>query len=930
MAKTLVIVESPAKARTIERILKGGYEVMASYGHIRDLPESADEIPDEIRKKKWGRLGVDTDGDFKPYYVVPSDKRKHVQALRTALKGASQLYLATDPDREGESISWHLKEILKPKVPVKRIVFHEITEQAIREAVKDAQDVNENLVRAQESRRILDRLYGYTLSPVLWKKVQTGLSAGRVQSVAVRLIVDREEERLAFRAAGYWDLDARLSGDGRGFSATLTRLGDARVATGKDFDATGALTGNNVRLLSEDDARTLVDRLRARLPWTVTSVDEKPGVERPAPPFTTSTLTQEASRKLGFSTERTMQAAQRLFQDGHISYHRTDSTTLSEKALAESATAIRELFGDGYYDGPRRYATKVKNAQEAHEAIRPSDFQSTPTSLEGTLDRDDLRVYELIWKRTMASQMVDARVLRTSIEISAGRNGETAIFSASGKVIEFAGFRRAYVEGSDDPVAELGEQENALPKLSVGDIVAGDTTARLHLLDLEAKGHETTPPARYTEASLIKELERLGIGRPSTYASTIGTIERRGYIFRQGKALVPSFTAFAVTRLLRTHFSDLIDVAFTAEMEEDLDEISRGEREWLDFIREFYRGDRHHRGLEDAAKQAEERADYPLIDVGGDPDSGQPIRVRVGRYGPFLQLGEGGPGNTASLPPNLAPADLNVEKAMTLIRAKAEGPRTLGTHPATGQNVYVIHGRFGPYVQLGENPEKGSKDKPKRSSLLPTMGESTVTLDEAVQLLDLPRELGPHPESGEPVVAGLGRFGPYVKHGDDYRSLDASDGLFTIELARALELFAQPKRAGRRQAAAKRVIAKIDQPDGGAPLQVLEGRYGPYITDGEVNASVPKGMDPATLSLEDARALLEARRGAAPATRRGRAAAPARRRKTAPDHEAGELVAAAAAVRAPKTSRVKGGKEPVAAPARASHKKPVGRKRSRA
>jgi DNA topoisomerase-1 len=909
MAKTLVIVESPAKARTIERILKGGYEVLASYGHIRDLPESADEIPDEIRKKKWGRLGVDTDGDFKPYYVVPSDKRKHVQALKAALKGASQLYLATDPDREGESISWHLKEILKPKIPVKRIVFHEITEQAIREAVKDAQDVNENLVRAQESRRILDRLYGYTLSPVLWKKVQTGLSAGRVQSVAVRLIVDREEERLAFRAASYWDLDAQLSGDGRQFSATLTRLGESRVATGKDFDATGAQTGNNVRRLDEGEARTLVDRLKTRLPWKVSAVDEKPGVERPAAPFTTSTLTQEASRKLGFSTERTMQAAQRLFQEGHISYHRTDSTTLSEKALAESADAIRELFGDGYYDGPRRYATKVKNAQEAHEAIRPSNFQSTPTSLEGTLDRDDLRVYELIWKRTMASQMVDARVLRTSIEISAGANGEAAVFSASGKVIEFAGFRRAYVEGSDDPIAELGEQESALPKLSVGDIVSGDAQARLHLVDLEAKGHETTPPPRYTEASLIKELERLGIGRPSTYASTIGTIERRGYVFRQGKALVPSFTAFAVTRLLRTHFSDLIDVAFTAEMEEDLDEISRGEREWLDFIRQFYRGDRHHRGLEDAAKQAEERADYPLIDVGQDPDSGQPIRVRVGRYGPFLQLGEGGPGNTASLPPTLAPADLSADKAMTLIRAKAEGPRALGTHPATGQSIYVIHGRFGPYVQLGENPEKGSKEKPKRSSLLPTMSESTVTFDEAVRLLELPRELGTHPESEQPVVAGLGRFGPYIKHGDDYRSLEASDDLFAIDLPRALELLAAPKRSGRRQAAARRVIAKIEQPDGAAALQVLEGRYGPYITDGEVNASVPKGMDPATLSLDDALALLEARRGAAPVGRKGRRVA---------------------AVRKAKPARTRMAKEPVAAAAGPSPKKAAGRKRPRA
>lgn len=879
MAKTLVIVESPAKARTIERILKGEYEVMASYGHIRDLPESADEIPDEIRKQKWGRLGVDTDNDFKPYYVVPQDKKKHVTALKAALKGATRVFLATDPDREGESISWHLKEILKPKVPVKRIVFHEITEEAINAAVEDAHDVNENLVRAQESRRILDRLYGYTLSPVLWKKVQTGLSAGRVQSVAVRLIVDREEERQAFRAASYWDLEARLSGEGKPFTATLQRLGDARVATGKDFDELGKLTGKNARILSEQDATVLTDALRHHLPWRVSAVDEKPGVERPAPPFTTSTLTQEASRKLGFSTERTMQAAQRLFQDGHISYHRTDSTTLSDKALTESASAIRELFGAEYYGAPRRYATKVKNAQEAHEAIRPSNFASTPASLERLIDRDDLRLYELIWKRTMASQMVDARVLRTSVEISAESGaGETAIFTTSGKVIEFAGFRRAYVEGSDDPAAELGEQETALPKLTVGEPVVAAAAARLHLLSLEPQGHETAPPARYTEASLIKELERLGIGRPSTYAATIGTIERRGYIFRQGKALVPSFTAFAVTRLLRTHFGDLINVEFTAEMEEDLDEISRGEREWLDFIRQFYRGDSHHRGLEDAVKQAEEKADYPLIEVGDDPASGLPIRVRVGRYGPFLQLGAGGPGNTASLPPTLPPADLTVDKAMAMIRAKAEGPRTLGVDPDSGQNVYVINGRFGAYVQLGENPEKGVKEKPRRSSLLPSMSESSVTLDEAVSLLRLPRELGAHPESTHVVVAGLGRFGPYVKHGDDYRSLEASDDLFAVDLARALELFAAPKRAGRRQAAARKVIAKIEVPEGVA-LQVLEGRYGPYVTDGETNASVPKGLDPATLTLDDARALLEARRGAAP--RKGRRGAPARGKKKA-------------------------------------------------
>jgi DNA topoisomerase I len=873
MAKTLVIVESPTKARTIERILKDGYEVLASYGHVRDLPESASEIPEEIKKKKWGRLGVDTDGDFTPFYVIPNDKKKHVQALRAAMKGASQVFLATDPDREGESISWHLKEILKPKVPVKRIVFHEITAEAINDAVKNAQDLDENLVRAQESRRILDRLYGYTISPVLWKKVQTGLSAGRVQSVAVRLIVDREEERLAFRAATYWDVEAKFSSEGREFPATLARVGKERVATGKDFDEKGVFTGKNARVLQEEDTRALVDALWQHLPWRVSAVDEKPGVERPASPFTTSTLTQEASRKLGFSTERTMQAAQRLFQEGHISYHRTDSTTLSDKALGESAAAIQEMFGGEYYAGPRRYATKVKNAQEALEAIRPANFASTPASMEKTLDRDDLRVYELIWKRTMASQMVDARVLRTTVEITGtGVDGEPAAFTASGKAIEFAGFRRAYVEGSDDPAAELEEQETVLPKLTVGELVQRDTPgappARVQAVSLEPKRHDTAPPARYTESSLIKELERLGIGRPSTYAATIGTIERRGYIFRQGKALVPSYTAFAVTRLLRGHFNDLVDVAFTAEMEEDLDQISRGERDWLDFIRQFFRGDKHHRGLEDAVKQANENADYPLIDVGVDQESGEGVRVRIGRYGPFLQQGEGGPGKTASLPPNQPPADLTVEKAMALIRAKAEGPRSLGVDPKTGMNVYAIHGRFGAYVQLGETPDKGSKEKPKRSSLTGAQTESTVTLEEALKLLELPRELGADPDTGEVIVAGLGRFGPYVKKGDDYRSLAAEDDLFTVDLARALALFAEPKRGGRRQMT-KRVIIQLDAPDGGKPIQVLEGRYGPYVTDGETNASIPRGTDPKTVTLAAARELIEARAGAPPREKRG-------------------------------------------------------------
>ncbi|HUR34978.1 MAG TPA: type I DNA topoisomerase [Vicinamibacterales bacterium] len=881
MAKTLVIVESPAKARTIQRFLDSkDFDIQASFGHVRDLPESADEIPEEIKKKKWGRLGVDTDNDFKPYYVVPNDKRKHVQALKAALKGASEVFLATDPDREGESISWHLKEVLKPKVPVKRIVFHEITESAILEAVKDAHDVNENLVRAQESRRILDRLYGYTLSPVLWKKVQTGLSAGRVQSVAVRLIVDREKERIAFSTALYWDLDARLSGGGREFGAALARIGTDRVASGKDFDANGKFIGKNARVISGEVADALVVALRSNLPWTVTAVEEKPGFERPAPPFTTSTLTQEASRKLGFSASRTMQAAQSLFQDGHISYHRTDSTTLSDKALAESAAAIREMFGDSYYAGARRYATKVKNAQEAHEAIRPANFTATP-ALAG-LTGDDFRLYELIWKRTMASQMVDARVLRTTVEITGmGINGEPAVFTASGKAIEFAGFRRAYVEGSDDPAAELEDQETVLPKLVVGARVtaAGAADTDLVLLALESKKHETTPPARYTEASLIKKLEDEGIGRPSTYAATIGTIERRGYIFRQGKALVPSYTAFAVTHLLGEHFGDLVDLKFTALMEDDLDEISRGEREWLHFIEEFYRGDANHRGLEVAAKQAEERADYPLIDIGVDPESNDPIRVRIGRFGAFLQLGEGGPGKTASLPPNMPPADLSVEKAMALIKAKAEGPRLLGTDPATGQHVYAIHGRFGAYVQLGETPDKGSKEKPRRSSLIGDMTESSVTLEEALKLLQLPRELGTHPETGAAVVAGLGRFGPYVKHGDDFRSLEDEEELFTADLARALQLFSEPKRSRRRQASRK-VIALIERP-GGEPLEVLEGRFGPYVTDKTTNASVPRGVDPKTLTFEAANDLLEARRSAPPREPRGRTAVTRTRKKTA-------------------------------------------------
>ena len=886
MAKTLVIVESPAKARTLSRFLGVRYRVEASYGHVRDLPDSADQVPEEIRRKKWGRLGVDTDGDFKPYYVIPADKKKYVQALKLALKDASEVVLATDPDREGESISWHLLEVLKPKVPVRRIHFHEITESAIREALATVDSVDQNRVRAQETRRILDRLFGYTLSPVLWKKVQTGLSAGRVQSVAVRLIVEREEERRAFRAGVYWDLDARLRGRDREFTATLVRIGADRVAIGKDFDAaTGQLApGAKARLLTEADGRSLVEALKAHLPWTVTSVEERPFTQRPAPPFTTSTLQQEANRKLGFSADRAMQIAQRLFQgvelsdgrmEGLITYHRTDSTTLSEKALGEAGSAINQMFGAEYYRGPRQYQTKVRNAQEAHEAIRPTEFVLTPEQVRRQIDADDLRLYDLIWKRTIASQMADARLQRTTVEITAnGANGEPCVFTASGKAIEFAGFLRAYVEGSDDPASDLGDQESILPKCAVGDRVdrspAGD--GRLMLLQLEPKRHETTPPPRYTEASLVKTLEEDSIGRPSTYAPTIATIQKRGCVFRQGKALVPSFTAFAVTTLLRDHFGDYVDVGFTAKMEEDLDEISNGERDWLDFLRAFYRdGDGDRRGLEGAVSDEEGLIAYPLFEVGADP-AGQPIRVRVGRYGPFLQLGEGGSGNTASLSPALPPADLTVEKAIAILRAKAEGPRLLGTDPDTGKNVYVINGRFGTYVQRGETPEKGHTEKPRRSSLTSGLLESTVTLDDALKLLSLPRELGVHPQSGHPIVAGLGRYGPYVKHGDDYRSLESEDELFTVDLEASLALLAAPKKHGRRRGEAKRVIRQLDASDGGAPLQVLEGRYGPYVTDGTTNASVPRGIDLATLTLEEARALIAARADAPPREGRRRAA----------------------------------------------------------
>jgi len=891
MAKPLVIVESPAKAKTLSRFLGGKFRVEASIGHVRDLPERASEVPKEIKDKPWGRMAVDVDGDFTPYYVVPLSKRKRISELKAAVKEASEVLLATDPDREGESISAHLQEVLQPKVPTRRIVFHEITEEAVREAIANARDVDHHLVKAQEGRRILDRLFGYTLSPVLWKKVGTGLSAGRVQSVAVRLIVEREEERRAFHKASFWDLEARIAADGREFTATLVRLGDRRIASGKDFDAaTGKLKESTARLLTEADAGALAADLRGRLPWAVTAVEERPQTQRPSPPFTTSTLQQEANRKLGFSADRTMKAAQGLHDEGFISYHRTDSTTLSQKALGEAAKAIKDIYGAEFHTGTRQYQTKVRNAQEAHEAIRPTDFDRRPQQMSG-LDVDELRIYELIWKRAIASQMADARLLRTSVEITAPSGQGDGVFTASGKAIQFAGFLRAYVEGSDDPAAALDDQETILPTLSRGQPIGAEGAAGATLARLDSKGHETTPPARYTDASLVKRLEDEGIGRPSTYASIIKTILGRGYVFRQGKALIPSFTAFAVTSLLRSHFSDYVDLGFTAEMEEDLDQIASGERTSFDFVRDFYRGVNGRPGLEQRA-QSDDQIPYPAVDVGIDPATDLPIRVRIGRFGPFLARGEGGDGHTASLPDEVAPADFTVGQAVDLLNAKAEGPRSLGVHPTTAEQVYLLTGRYGPYVQLGEMPEKGAKGakapKPKRASLPKTLfGESTLTLDQALQLLSLPRQVGVHPDDGKPIVANFGPYSPYVKHNTDFRSLDSEAAVFEVTLDQAVELFRQPKQS-RRQSVSRTVLNALGaRPGTEKAMQVLSGRYGPYVTDGTTHASLPKSADPAKITIAEAEELLKAREAMGPPQKKGarKGAGGARRpaaRKSAP------------------------------------------------
>lgn len=844
---TLVIVESPTKAKTIRNYLPSGYRVEASMGHVRDLPRSASEIPASVKGEKWAQLGVNPEADFEPLYVVPSDKKKVVKSLKEALKNADELVLATDEDREGESISWHLLQVLKPKVPIKRMVFHEITEEAIQAALENCRDIDDQLVRAQETRRILDRLVGYTLSPLLWKKIAWGLSAGRVQSVAVKLLVERERDRRAFRRGSYWDLKAQLLKDADAFDAKLVTLDGKRLATGSDFDEnTGQIaTGRDVVLLNEAEAIALQARLRDGA-WTVANLEERPSTRKPSPPFTTSTMQQEANRKLRLSARDTMRVAQSLYEQGYITYMRTDSVHLSQQAISAARNCVEQKYGSDYLSPkPRQYATKSKSAQEAHEAIRPAG-QTFRTPQDTGLSGRELSLYDLIWKRTVATQMAEARQTNITVQIEV----DNATFRASGKRIDFPGFFRAYVEGSDDPDAALENQEVILPRLVEGDAV--------NCRELEAVGHETQPPARYTEATLVKTLESEGIGRPSTYASVIGTIIDRGYVTANGNSLTPTFTAFAVTDLLSKHFPDLVDVGFTARMEHTLDEISTGGVDWLPYLKAFYSGDD---GLETQVHQREDQID-PAEARTVDLD-GLEAKVRIGRYGPYVETeDESGPVK-ASVPVDVSPADLDADQVTLLLKQKIEGPEKLGFHPETGEPIYVLIGAYGPYVQLGDATEE--QPKPKRASLPKGNKIEDVTMEMAVGLLSLPRILGPHPESGKPIKAGLGRFGPYVVHdqgkdGKDYRSLKADDDVLTVSFERAMELLSQPKSGrGRRKAEPLKELGK--HPDDDEMLAVYKGPYGLYVKHGKINAGLPEGKTQDDITLEEAIALINAKAG---------------------------------------------------------------------
>jgi DNA topoisomerase-1 len=856
MPKPLVIVESPAKARTIAGFLGKDFEVESSVGHIRDLPQSAADVPAAYKGEPWARLGVDTDNDFKPLYVVSRGKKDVVKTLKAKLKNASEVYLATDEDREGESIAWHLMEVLSPRVPVKRMVFHEITPQAIERAVREWRDLDRRLVDAQEARRILDRLYGYEVSPVLWKKVMPKLSAGRVQSVATRILVERERARMRFTAAGWWDVEGSFAKDEASFGGVLASVDGKRVVSGKDFDETGVLTTDDVVRLDEDGATGLAGRVRDAA-FTVRSVEERPENQRPSAPFITSTLQQEASRKLRFGSQRTMQVAQRLYENGYITYMRTDSTTLSDTALNAARAQAKQLYGDEYVPAdPRRYEKKVKNAQEAHEAIRPAgDSFRLPDDVAREVGPDEARLYELIWMRTIASQMADAPLRRAQVRLGAtSSSGEDVEFAARGKVIVFPGFLRAYVEGADDPDAELEDREVQLPALVVGDA--------LRVVELEPKGHATKPPDRFTEASLVKRLEELGVGRPSTYASIIGTIQDRGYVFKKGAALVPTWTAFAVVNLLEQHFDKLVDYGFTAAMEDELDEIAAGEQELVPWLSRFYFGGA---GSDDGTglktQVAERLGEIDAREINSIP-IGDDIVVRVGRYGPYIQRGD----DRMSLPEDMAPDELTPDKAAELLAAPS-GDRELGTDPATGLPVVVKAGRYGPYVQLGE----GGDEKPRTASLFRTMDPTAVTLEEALKLLELPRVVGPDAEGVE-IVAANGRYGPYIKRGSDTRSLTSEDELFTVSVDEALALLAQPKtRRGQARTAAAPLRELGEDPESKAPIVVKDGRYGPYVTDGTTNASLPKTLSVEQVTLERATDLLAERRAKGPAKPKAKA-----------------------------------------------------------
>ncbi len=855
--RKLVIVESPAKAKTIAGYLGNGFVVESSIGHIRDLPTSAAEVPAKIKGEPWARLGVDVDNDFTPYYVVSRDKKSHMTKLKGLLKEASELYLATDEDREGEAIAWHLLDELKPKVPVRRMVFHEITRPAILAAVENPRDIDMDLVEAQEARRILDRLYGYEVSPVLWKKVMSGLSAGRVQSVATRLVVDRERERMAFRTASYWDLegtfDAGAKHEERMFPAKLHSVDGARVARGSDFTSLGVLKdGAQVVHLDRNRAEALVAGL-SDTTFEVRSVEAKPYTRKPYAPFRTTTLQQEASRKLGYGASRTMSVAQRLYENGFITYMRTDSTTLSESAVAAAREQARELYGAEYVpDKPRTYASKVKNAQEAHEAIRPAG-ETFRTPAQTGLTGDEFRLYELIWMRTVASQMKDAEGRSVSVRLGgAASTGEDVVFNASGRVITFHGFLKAYVEGRDDE-SDSDDRETRLPALAEGDAV--------NAAQLKAAGHETKPPARYTEATLIRELEEREIGRPSTYASIIGTILNRGYVYKKGTALVPAWLAFSVIRLLEEHFSRLVSYEFTAQMEDVLDEVAAGRADRNTELAKFYFGTGDVEGLKKLVSElgeidARELATFPIADG---------IDLRVGRYGPYIESTASGdkPSVRANVPEDLPPDELDEAKAKELLANPAGEEIHLGDHPETGLRVVAKNGRYGPYVteQLPEDAPK--KEKPRTSSLFKSMSLDTITLEDAVKLLTLPRVVGTDPESGDEITAQNGRYGPYLRKGTDSRSIDSEEKLLTITLEEALKIYAEPKRRGRAAADPGREVGA--DPETGRTMTVKSGRFGPYVTDGEYNATLRQGDDESTLTVERAAELLAERRAKGPA-----------------------------------------------------------------